>query len=99
MVCAAGRIFNSDLLVSTSEMDLNSFHLNGLRAVETVARTGSLRKAADELAVRVLVFSQQIARTEKQLGRPIFQRTPAGLVPTEFGAIFTARLTAGFGEL
>ena len=80
-------------------MDLNSFHLNGLRAVETVARTGSLRKAADELGVSVSAVSQQIGRTEKQLGRPIFQRTPAGLVPTEFGAIFTARLTAGFGEL
>lgn len=80
-------------------MDLNSFHLNGLRAVETVARTGSLRKAADELGVSVSAVSQQIGRTEKQLGRPIFQRTPGGLVPTEFGAIFTARLTAGFGEL
>ena len=80
-------------------MDLNSFHLNGLRAVETVARTGSLQKAATELGVSPSAVSQQIGRTEKQLGRPIFIRTAAGLVPTEFGAIFTARLSAGFGEL
>jgi len=80
-------------------MDLNSFHLNGLRAVETVARTGSLQRAADELGVSASAVSQQIGRTEKQLGRPVFQRTPAGLVPTEFGAQFTARLSAGFGEL
>src|SRR4051812_25796004 len=80
-------------------MDLNSFHLNGLRAVETVARTGSLQKAAAELGVSPSAVSQQIGRTEKQLGRPIFTRTAAGLVPTGFGAIFTARLSAGFGEL
>src|SRR4051812_19334521 len=80
-------------------MDLNAFHLNGLRAVETVARTGSLHKAADELGVSPSAVSQQIGRTEKQLGRPVFARTPAGLVPTEFGALFTARLSAGFGEL
>src|SRR5262245_2922461 len=80
-------------------MDLNSFHLNGLRAVETVARTGSLQKAAAELGVSPSAVSQQIGRTERQLGRPIFTRTAAGLVPTEFGAIFTARLSAGFGEL
>jgi DNA-binding transcriptional LysR family regulator len=80
-------------------MDLNAFHLNGLRAVETVARTGSLRRAADELGVSASAVSQQIGRTEKQLGRPIFQRTASGLVPTEFGTLFTARLSAGFGEL
>jgi LysR family transcriptional regulator, glycine cleavage system transcriptional activator len=80
-------------------MDLNSFHLNGLRAVETVARTGSLQKAAAELGVSTSAVSQQVGRTEKQLGRPVFSRTAGGLVPTEFGAIFTARLSAGFGEL
>ena len=32
-------------------MSLNSVHLNGLRAVEAVARRGSLQKAAEELGV------------------------------------------------
>lgn len=80
-------------------MDLNAFHLNGLRAVETVARTGSLQKAAAELGVSASAVSQQIGRTEKQLGKPVFTRTPAGLVLTEFGKQFTARLSTGFGEL
>jgi LysR family glycine cleavage system transcriptional activator len=80
-------------------MDLNSFHLNGLRAVESVARTGSLQRAANELGVSASAVSQQINRTEKQLGRPVFTRTPTGLVPTEFGVQFTARLSAGFAEL
>lgn len=80
-------------------MDLNAFHLNGLRAIETVARTGSLQKAADELGVSASAVSQQIGRTEKQLGRAVFSRTPSGLVPTEFGAQLAERLTAGFNEL
>lgn len=80
-------------------MTLNAFHLNGLRAIETVARTGSLQKAADELGVSASAVSQQIGRTEKQLGRPAFARTPSGLVLTEFGAQLTERLSAGFTEL
>ncbi|CAN7414650.1 LysR substrate-binding domain-containing protein [Mesorhizobium amorphae] len=78
---------------------LNRVHLNGLRAVETVARLGSLAAAASELGVSVSAVSQQIKRTEKQLGQTLFERTPGGLVPTEFGVVFTARLSAGFREL
>ncbi|UCI06980.1 LysR substrate-binding domain-containing protein [Mesorhizobium sp. B1-1-8] len=78
---------------------LNRVHLNGLRAVETVARLGSLAAAAAELNVSVSAVSQQIKRTEKQLGQALFDRTPGGLVPTEFGTVFTARLSAGFREL
>lgn len=78
---------------------LNRVHLNGLRAVETVARLGSLAAAASELNVSVSAVSQQIKRTEQQLGQTLFERTPGGLVPTEFGVVFTARLSAGFREL
>ncbi|KAA3450703.1 LysR family transcriptional regulator [Mesorhizobium sp. SARCC-RB16n] len=78
---------------------LNRVHLNGLRAVETVARLGSLATAASELNVSVSAVSQQISRTEKQLGQALFERTTSGLVPTEFGTIFAARLGAGFREL
>lgn len=78
---------------------LNSLHLNGLRAVETVARTGSLILAAKELGVSPSAVSQQINRTEKQLGCAVFSRTGSGLVLTAFGAVFAARLTLGFREL
>ncbi|RUU05093.1 LysR family transcriptional regulator [Mesorhizobium sp. USDA-HM6] len=78
---------------------LNRVHLNGLRAVETVARLGSLAAAAAELNVSVSAVSQQVKRTEKQLGQALFERTPGGLVLTEFGTAFTARLSAGFREL
>ncbi|TIP75637.1 MAG: LysR family transcriptional regulator [Mesorhizobium sp.] len=78
---------------------LNRVHLNGLRAVETVARLGSLSAAANELNVSASAVSQQIKRTEKQLGQALFERTASGLVLTEFGTVFTARLGAGFREL
>lgn len=77
---------------------LNRVHLNGLRAVETVARLGSLAAAAGELNVSVSAVSQQVKRTERQLGEALFERTPSGLVLTEFGTVFTARLGAGFRE-
>ena len=74
-------------------------HLNGLRAIETVARTGTLQKAADELGVSPSAVSQLVNRAEKQIGRPVFERTRTGLVATEFGQRFCERLAAGFREL
>lgn len=78
---------------------LNRVHLNGLRAVETVARLGLLSAAASELNVSASAVSQQVKRTEEQLGQALFERTASGLVLTEFGTVFTARLGAGFREL
>jgi LysR family glycine cleavage system transcriptional activator len=78
---------------------LGKVHLNGLRAIETVARLGSLQKAANELGVSPSAVSQLVNRAEKQIGQPVFERTRTGLVPTEFGRRFCDRLTAAFREL
>ena len=56
--------------------NLNSVHLNGLRAVEAVGRLGSLQAAADELGVTIGAVSQQVIKAEAQLGRPLFERAP-----------------------
>lgn len=79
--------------------ELNAIHLNGLRAVEAAGRLGSLASAADELGVTAGAVSQQIAKTEAQLGRMLFERTARGLVATDFGRLFLARLSNAFGEL
>lgn len=79
--------------------NLNAFHLTGLRAVEAVARCGSLQKAADELGVSVSAVSQQVGRTERQLGHAVFERSATGLKPTAFGREFAARLGSGFREI
>ena len=79
--------------------NLNGVHLSGLRAVEAVGRLGSLRAAADELGVTVGAVSQQVLKTEHQLGRALFERRPKGLVPTAHGNEILPRLTTGMSEL
>jgi DNA-binding transcriptional LysR family regulator len=78
---------------------LNQVHLNGLRAVEVAGRLGTLALAAEELGVSLGAVSQQILKTEQQLGRTLFSRTPKGLVPTPFGAEVLSYLERGFREL
>ncbi len=78
---------------------LNQVHLNGLRAVEVAGRLGTLAMAAEELGVSIGAVSQQILKTEQQLGRTLFMRTPRGLVPTPFGTQILAYLERGFREL
>ena len=78
---------------------LNRVHLNGLRAVESVGRLGSVARAAEELGVTSGAVSQHLARAEAQLGRILFERGPRGLVPTGFGSAFLSRLSTGFQSL
>lgn len=75
---------------------LSRVHLNGLRAIETAGRRGTLQRAAEELGVTPGAVSQHILKAEQQLGRSVFERTVNGLVPTEFGRDFLALLADGF---
>lgn len=79
--------------------DLNAVNLVALRAVEAVARRGSLRAAADELGVTPGAVSQQIIKAETQLDRKLFKRTPSGLIPTEVGREASIHLAEGFAAL
>lgn len=79
--------------------NLNSVHLNGLRALEAVGRLGSLQLAADELGVSVGAVSQQVIKAEAQLDQAIFERTSRGMVSTEAGAAVLAALTDGLVRL
>ncbi len=79
--------------------NLNRINLGGLRAVEAVGRLGSLRAAAEELGVTAGAVSQQVQKTEQQLGRDLFERRPKGLVLTEHGEAVLQRLTRGLTEL
>ncbi|MGZ9809444.1 LysR substrate-binding domain-containing protein [Pseudoroseicyclus sp. H15] len=78
---------------------LNRLPLQSLRAVEAVARLGSLAAAAEEMGVTPGAVSQQVIRAERVLGLTLFERRPAGMVPTERGAPVTAQLQRGFAEL
>ena len=79
--------------------NLNSVHLNGLRALEAVGRLGSLQAAADELGVSVGAVSQQVIKAEAQLGQVIFERTARGMVAIEAGRPVLFALDKGFARL
>ena len=79
--------------------NLNLVHLNGLRALEAVGRLGSLQAAAEELGVSIGAVSQQVIKAETQLGQPVFQRLPKGMVATKAARPMLARLTEGFHAL
>lgn len=74
-------------------------NLMALRAVEAVARLGTLRAAAQELGVTSGAVSQQIMKAEAQLDRLLFERTPKGLVLTGMGQKVAAHLSEGFAAL
>lgn len=73
--------------------------MNGLRALEAVGRLGSLQAAAEEFGVSVGAISQQVIKTEAQLGHAIFERTGKGLVANEIGRPILVRLTEGIQKL
>jgi LysR family glycine cleavage system transcriptional activator len=80
-------------------VELNRFHLNGLRAIEIVARQGTLARAAGELGTSTGAVSQLVIKAEKQLGRQVFHRLPAGLKLTPFGIELVTHLEAGFSAI
>jgi len=79
--------------------DLARLQMNGLRAVEAAGRLGSLTAAAEELGVSLGAVSQQVLKTEAQLGQPVFLRSRRGLLPTPFGQLVLAHLHEGFRHL
>lgn len=54
-------------------------HLTPLRYVEEVARAGSIRRAADTLAITASALNRRILSLEEELGVPIFERLPRGV--------------------
>lgn len=62
--------------------------LNPIRYILEVARTGSLRAAAENLHVAASAISRHIQLTEEHLGTPLFERLPRGMTPTSAGEVY-----------
>ncbi len=54
-------------------------YLQSLKYVDTVARIGSIRKAAETLAITSTALNRRILAMEDELGVPIFERLPRGV--------------------
>jgi DNA-binding transcriptional LysR family regulator len=74
-------------------------HLRIMRYVDEVARTGSIRKAADQLNVTASAVNRRIMDLEDELGTPIFERRPRGVRLTAAGEVFVSYLRQQEGDV
>ncbi len=72
-------------------LDLNIRHL---RAVAAIARSGSITSASRVVNLTQPAITQGIAKIERQLGVPLFERRPAGMEPTEAALMLVPRIEA-----
>jgi DNA-binding transcriptional LysR family regulator len=73
--------------------------LRDLHILLAVARSGSMGKAAAELAVSQPVVSKSIAELEHAVGLRLLDRGPQGVEPTAYGRALLAASAAAFDEL
>ncbi len=62
-------------------------HLMPLRYIDAVAKAGSIRKAADTLAITSTALNRRILAMEEELGQPIFERLARGVRLSAAGEI------------
>ena len=62
--------------------------LTTFRFVETVAREGSIRKAAEQLAITSTALNRRILALEEELGYDLFERLPTGVRLNTAGEVF-----------
>ena len=62
-------------------------HLLSLTYIDAVVRAGSIRKAAETLAITSTALNRRILAMEEELGVPIFERLPRGVRLTAAGEI------------
>jgi DNA-binding transcriptional LysR family regulator len=62
-------------------------HLAQLKYLDAVARAGSIRKAADTLAITSTALNRRILALEEDMGVPIFERLPRGVRLTTAGEL------------
>ncbi len=67
-------------------------HGRMLRYLDEVARSGSIRKAAERLNVAASAINRQILSLEAELETPLFERMPGGLRLTATGEILVAHV-------
>lgn len=67
-------------------------NLRHLRALREVAACGGISQAAERVFISQPAITQAIAKLERQLDMPLFQRLSDGMRPTEAGQLFARRI-------
>jgi DNA-binding transcriptional LysR family regulator len=73
-------------------------YLRALQYVDAVARAGSIRKAAEDLALTASALNRRIMDLEAELGTPIFERLPKGVRLNAAGELLVRHARAQFAE-
>ncbi|MEM8701472.1 MAG: LysR substrate-binding domain-containing protein [Pseudomonadota bacterium] len=66
---------------------MTQLHSRKLQYLDEIARSGSIRKAADRLNVSSSAINRQILALEEEFGVPLFERLPRGLRLTAAGEL------------
>ncbi|TWG87251.1 DNA-binding transcriptional LysR family regulator [Cupriavidus gilardii J11] len=67
--------------------------------LDTVARCGSIRRAADQLHVASTALNRKILEVEAQVGTPLFERLPRGVRLTAAGELLIATIRRSLADL
>lgn len=67
-------------------------HLTPLTYVEVIARVGSIRKAAETLAITSTALNRRVLSLEEELGVAIFERLPRGVRLSTAGELLIAHI-------
>ena len=73
--------------------------MTSLRFIDVVAREGSIRKAADKLAITSTALNRRILQIEDEIGQPLFERLPGGVRLNTAGEIFLQHIRSQFADL
>src|SRR6185369_5541725 len=73
--------------------------LRHMEILLAVVETGSMAKAGSRLAISQPAISRAIAEMEHTLGVPVFDRSPHGVEPTQYGRALLKRGLAAFDEV
>ena len=74
-------------------------HLLPLRYVDVIARSGSIRKAAERLAITSTALNRRILAMEEELGVPLFERLPNGVRLSTAGELFIVHARGQIADL
>ena len=76
----------------------NLIKLRSLHVFDSICQFGSITKASQQINLSQPAMTQSLTKLEKSLGVSLFQRGQ-GMVPTEAGAVFHARVARGMEHL
>ena len=74
-------------------------HLSHLSYIDMVARSGSIRKAAEQLNITSTALNRRILALEDELGMPIFERLPQGVRLNIAGELLIQHIRTSMADL